>query len=213
MTDLAGPSVTEAYGFAWGELRRSFLELLVVVLVWILVAAPSGWFRESTLGIAYHALVLGPVGLGGMWAFLRAARGQKPEVADLFEPFRTNYAQSVIASLLWGALIAIGTVLFLVPGIIAAVRLSWVPYLVVDEKMEAVAAVRESWERTRDHGWTIFGIGMLAIPILLVGLLLLGVGVIPAGMWVQLAAATYYAAITARERAARAAGVAPAGPV
>jgi uncharacterized membrane protein len=106
------------------------------------------------------------------------------------------------------ALVAIGMVLLVVPGLIALVKLAWVPYLVVDERLDAVAAVRESWERTRGHGWTIFGIFLLAIPLMLVGLLLLIVGIIPALMWVQLASAVLFAAVSTRERLAREAGVA-----
>jgi hypothetical protein len=206
---LSGPSASEAYGYAWGELKRCFLELLLLAVVWALLSAPSGWFRESLVGTAYHVLVLGPVGFGGMYAFLRAARGGTPEIGDLFVAFRGDYVQVVLASLLMGVLISIGFVLLVVPGVIVTVRLAWVPYLVTDEHLDAVAAVRASWERTRGHGWTIFGIFLLAIPIVAVGLVLLVVGVIPALMWVQLASAVLYAAVTTRERAARAAGIDP----
>jgi uncharacterized membrane protein len=206
MSDVTVPNAIESYGAAWRELQRCFLELLLVGVVWLLLSAPSGWLQESVLGLAYHVLVLGPVTFGGMYAFLRTARGGTPEVSDLFVPFQRNYAQAVLASLLVGVLITIGTVLLIVPGIIAAVRLAWVPYLVVDEGLEAVPAIRESWERSRGWGWTIFAIFLIAIPLVLVGLLLLVVGVIPAMMLAQLAAATLYAQVTARERPARAEG-------
>jgi uncharacterized membrane protein len=205
----AGPSATEAYGFAWAELKRCFLELLLVGVVWMLLSVPSGWFGDQLLGMAYHVLVLVPVGFGGMYVFLTAARGGKPEVSDLFIAFRGDYWQAVLAGLLVSVLIGLGTALLVVPGIIAAVRLAWVPYLVTDERLQAVDAIKASWERTRGHGLTIFAIWMLAIPLVLLGLLALGVGVILALMWIQLAAAVLYAAVTTRERVAREAGVAP----
>lgn len=204
-TSLSGPSASEAYAQAWGVLKRCFLELLLLAVVWALLSAPSGWLRESLLGTAYHVLVLGPVGFGGMYAFLRAVRGGTPDVSDLFVAFRGDYVQAVLASLLMGALITIGFVLLVIPGFVAMVRLAWVPYLVTDEHLDAVSAVRGSWERTRGHGWTIFGIFMLAIPLLLVGVLLLVVGVIPALMWAQLASAVLYAAVTSRQGTASAA--------
>lgn len=205
---LSGPSATEAYGYAWAELKRCFLELLLLAVVWALLSAPSGWLGESLLGTAYHVLVLAPVGFGGMYAFLRAARGGTPTVSDLFVAFRGNYLQVVLASLLMGALITIGFILLVIPGFVAMVRLVWVPYLVTDEGLDAVSAVRESWQRSRGHGWTIFGVFVLAIPLLLIGVLLLVVGVIPAMMWAQLASAVLYAAVTSRDRAAREAGLA-----
>lgn len=207
---LSGPSASEAYAQGWQVLKRCFLELLLLAVVWALLSAPSGWFRESLLGTAYHVLVLGPVGFGGMYAFLRAVRGGTPEIGDLFVAFRGDYVQAVLASLLMGVLIAIGFVLLVIPGFVAIVRLAWVPFLVTDEHLDAVAAVRESWERTRGHGWTICGIFLLSIPIVLIGLVLLVVGVIPALMWVQLASAVLYADVTDRGRASRA--VVPAQP-
>ena len=212
MSVPTAPSATEAYGIAWTELKRCFLELLLVGVVWMLLSAPSGWLGERLLGVAYHLLVLGPVGFGGMYAFLRAARGGTPDVGDLFAAFRGDYWQAVLAGLLISALVGIGMVLLVVPGVIAAVRLAWVPYLVIDERLAAVDAVKASWERTRGHGMTIFAIGLLAIPIVLVGLLLLGVGVILSLMWIQLAAAVLYAAVTTRERRRAAAAGAVAAP-
>lgn len=214
MTEMSqsGPSASEAYAQAWGVLKRCFLELLLLAIVWALLSAPAGWFRESLVGAAYQVLVLGPAGFGGMYAFLRAVRGGTPEIGDLFVAFRGDYVQAVLASLLMGLLISIGFVLLVIPGFIAIVRLAWVPYLVTDEHLDAVGAVRESWERTRGHGWTICGIFLLAVPILLIGLVLLVVGVIPALMWAHLATAVLYADVTARRRAQGAVTLAPAQP-
>jgi len=204
-----GPSATEAYGLAWPEVKRCFLELLLLGVVWMLLSLPSGWLGDDLVGIAYHLLVLGPVGFGGMWAFLRTARGGTPDVSDMFAAFRGDYWQAVLAGLLMSVLIGIGTALLVIPGIIAAVRLAWVPYLVIDERLGAVEAIKASWERTRGYGMTIFILWLIAIPIVLLGLLALGVGVIVSLMWIQMAAAVLYAAVTTRDRVAAEAGVDP----
>lgn len=107
------------------------------------------------------------------------------------------------------ALVAIGMVLLVVPGVIAIVRLAWVPYLVIDERFDAIPAVRESWTRTQPYWPTILGILLLAIPLVLVGLLLLLVGAIVALVWAHLASAVLYAAVSTRDRLAREAGVVP----
>lgn len=209
MSEVRDPGAVEAYAAAWPHLKRCFLELLLLAVVWLVVSAPSGWFRHSLFGAAYDVAVLGPVGFGAMYAFLRAARGAVPEAGDLFEPFRRDYLQVVLAGLLVSVLIGIGFLLLVIPGIVALVRLAWVPYIVMDENMEAVAAVRASWERTRGYSWTILGIILLAIPILLLGLVLLGVGVIPALMWVHLASAGLYATVEPGGRAGHGGPVAP----
>jgi hypothetical protein len=93
--------------------------------------------------------------------------------------------------------IVIGFLLFIVPGIVMAVRLSFVPFLVVDEGRGPVDALIASWNRTASYGFTIFSTALLGAFIVLVGLVLLVVGSIPATMLVYLAFASLYAAITA----------------
>src|SRR5262245_48673849 len=93
----AAPSVMDAYRAGWEVLKRFALELLAVSVVWALLSAPTGYLSQSLLGFAYHVLVLGPVMFGGMYAFLRAARGERPEVTDLFVMFRGDYWQAVLA--------------------------------------------------------------------------------------------------------------------
>jgi len=86
--------------------------------------------------------------------------------------------------------------LLIVPGIIFACRLAFVRYLVVDRNMDPVSAIKESWRMTRSHAWDIFALGLLAIPITIAGLICLGVGVIPAIMWIRASFASMYYAVS-----------------
>lgn len=70
---------------------------------------------------------------------------------------RRNYLTIVLSYLLVAAIVIMGFILLIVPGIIFAIRLAFVPYLVMDKGLEPVAAVEKSWNMTRDHGWAIFG--------------------------------------------------------
>ena len=62
--------------------------------------------------------------------------------------------------------------------------------------MDAVAAVKESWEMTRGHSGFIFATGLLAFPILIAGALCFGVGIIPAVIWIRSAFASMYFAVS-----------------
>jgi uncharacterized membrane protein len=150
--------------------------------------------------VLYHLIVLVPLNFGGLYALLRAARGHAPRVGDLFEAFRSAYAQTILTHVLFVALVGAGLVLLVVPGIIIATRLSFVAFLVMDEHLDAGPALRESWRRTLGYGGTIFLVWLLGIPISLAGALLFGVGLIPAGIWIHLAFATLFALVTAAER-------------
>jgi uncharacterized membrane protein len=116
----------------------------------------------------------------------------------MFAGFR-NYWNAVLASLLVGAIIFIGFILLIIPGIIFACKLAFTPYLVVERNMDVIEAIKASWNMTRGHAWKVFFIGLLAIPIAIVGLCLLLIGIIPAIMWITLAFASLYHAVSLSE--------------
>jgi hypothetical protein len=65
--------------------------------------------------------------------------------------------------------------------------------------MEAIKAVKESWRMTDGHALNVFLIGLLAIFIALAGLICLIVGIIPAVIWIELAFASLYHAVSTQK--------------
>jgi len=185
------------------------LELFLIGIIGALIGAFSGiggWLEGAVgaaailgfLGFVYGILVVGPVDYGVSFAHLKAARGDKLEIKDMFEAFR-NYWNAVLANLLVIVIVGVGLVLLIVPGIIFACKLVFTPYLVVDRKMEVIEAVRESWRMTSGHAWKVFLIGLLAILISIAGLICFGVGIIVSIMWIRLALASLYHAVSLAE--------------
>ncbi len=194
----SGLSVTDCYRKAWDRLWEGFVDLLLPLLAWMLIAGFGSWLgrRTGLVGLVFQLAVGLPVGLGAAWVYLRAARGERPEIADLFVAFRANYTQAVVGMALLSAIVGLGMMLLVVPGIFALVRLCLVPYLLVAEHYEPLPALGESWRRTEAHGWPILGALLMTLPIVLVGALLLGVGLIPAAIWIHLALAQIYLEIS-----------------
>ena len=114
---------------------------------------------------------------------------------EMFDGFRHNYMNIILANLLTFAIIGIGIVFLIIPGIIIACRLAFVPYLVMDKNLDPVAAVEKSWEMTKGHGWKIFGMGLLAIPVFIIGLVCFIVGAVVSVMWIYTAFTALYHAI------------------
>lgn len=198
------PGVGSSYSNGWRQLWKYFLELFLIIIISILIALPTavGEIRDSLItpilgmfAVAYGVLIEGPIGYGVSFAYLKAARGDKLKVTDMFEVFR-NYLNAVLAGLLVGIIIVVGLVLLIIPGIIFACKLAFTPYLVVDRKREVIEAVKESWSMTGGHAWKVFFIGLLAIPIGIAGLIFFGVGIIVSIMWVSLALASLYHAVS-----------------
>jgi hypothetical protein len=164
-----------------------------------------GWRGFAVLGVfaillgifslIYSILVVPVFKYGSDIMFVQAARGTRPEFSTLVKGFTENYLHIVLANLLTIALIMLGTMLLIVPGIIIACRLVFVSYLVMDRKLDPIIAVEESWRLTRGHGWTIFAMGILAFFIFLAGMIMLIVGTLPATIWIKSSFASLYEAV------------------
>jgi len=200
------PGVGSSYGNGWGKLWKYFLELFLIGIIGFVIGIPSGmggWTWDATaaftglsfLGFIYSILIVSPVEYGVTFAYLKAARGDKLEIKNIFEAFQ-NYWNAVLASLLVSIIVIIGFFLLIVPGIIFACKLAFTPYLVVDRKMDVMEAVKESWRMTNGHAWKVFLIGLLGIPISIAGLICFGVGIIVSIMWISLAIASLYHSVS-----------------
>ena len=205
-------TISGSYKYAWQQMWKYFLYLFIITIVVGLLEAPVSAVRDSewenTPGIillqvliaAYGLLFLPVIKYGGDLLYLRGMRNEKIEISELFDGFKNNYLNIILANLLTFAIIGIGFVFLIVPGIILACRLVFVSYLVMDKNMEPVAAVEKSWEMTRGHGWKIFGMALLILPIIIAGFLCFIVGVLFAIIWINAAFASMYHAIDLEDK-------------
>jgi uncharacterized membrane protein len=204
-----------SFGYGWQQLWKFFLHLFLIAVVVGIANVPSwgpiggndsintaGFVVLNVLAAVYALLVVPVVNYGADWMYLRFMRDEQPNVADIFTGFKKGYLNIVLASLLVVAICGIGFLLVIVPGIIFACRLAFVPYLVMDKGLDPVAAIEKSWFMTRGHGWRIFFMYLLSIVMVICGLVLLIVPGLFALMWSGTAFASLYHAIDLEEQAA-----------
>jgi uncharacterized membrane protein len=203
-------TISDTFGHGWETLKKYFPEMLLILCLLILFSLPMGLVNAfadqksfgyiffTIFNIAYGLIILAPLSYGANWLYLRAVRGEPFKVQEIFDAYRQTL-QIILARVLVSMVVGIGIVMLIVPGIIFACRLSMVSYLIMERKLEAVEAVRTSWEMTRGHSWTIFGFGIVSIFVVLGGLILLIVGIIPAIMWISLGFAAMYHAISSQK--------------
>ncbi len=156
-------------------------------------------FILGIIAFAYMLLVVPVFKFGKDLIFVHAARNIRPEFETLIRGFKENYLYIILANLLRTALVMLGFIFLIVPGIIIACRLAFVPYLVMDKKLDPIVAVEESWKLTKGYGWTIFFMGFVSFFILILGFALLFVGIIPAIMWINSAFASLYEAVSIKK--------------
>ncbi len=197
------PNISEVYAYGWQVMEKFFWPLVLVAII-------SGAVNPSVkididdfempkiisiiFTLAFLLFVANPINFGADYIFLKAVRNIKFEIREIFDGFK-NYLNVVLAALLSGSIIVAGFIFLIVPGIILACRLAFVPYLVMDKQLEPVKAIEESWRLTKGYGWTIFGMGMLTVPIVLAGIIALIVGVIVSIVWINAAFAAMYQAV------------------
>jgi uncharacterized membrane protein len=204
-----------SFGYGWQQLWKYFLHLFLIAVVvgvanvpaWGFIPSPgpatfgAGFVVLNLMSTVYALLVLPIVTFGGDWLYLRFMRDELANIADMFQGFKKNYLNIVLANLCVWAICGVGFILLIVPGIIFACRLSFVRYLVMDKGLDPVAAIEKSWFMTRGHGWRIFGMYLLTFVMFFCGLLLLVVPGLLVLLWAGAAFASLYHAVDLEDQA------------
>jgi uncharacterized membrane protein len=204
------PGVISVYRYGWKKLWPSFWILFLISLVYFALNSMTSLIPKNIRFLSILSLLYTPpLEYGVVNCYLRVAREGKVIFEDMFNGFK-NYWNTIAAYFLSFLIILGGFILLVVPGIIFACKLAFVPYLVIDRKLGPVAAIKESWNMTEGHAMEVFLIGLVGIPIVIAGLICLIVGVIVSYMWIGMAMASLYYAVSeekARQGAQTAAGV------
>ncbi len=152
----------------------------------------------TSWGLALAVLVTRPLRWGFAYLCLRSVRDEEAHASDALQSFR-RYLDVVIADALILVAVIAGVALFVVPGIYLHLRTRFVPYLILDEGLDFLSAIRESWELSRGVwpgllainalGWLATGVGALAFVV----------GIFPALiLWDLVLASFYHAVLGAR---------------
>jgi uncharacterized membrane protein len=96
--------------------------------------------------------------------------------SDLWNP--EPFWRFLGAEFLVALIIAAGFVLFLIPGVIASVGLSFATYLVVDRGAGPMDAIKESWRITKGNKWQLFLLMLTLVLLNILGIVALIVGVL-----------------------------------
>lgn len=182
-----------------GNLLMPFLAVLIVSL--ITGALNSGYVIKNSDGTVsavgsisslVDVIISGFLSFGLASYFLKFIRSGKTELESLFDGTK-NIGACIIAGLLSSVIIAVGFILLIVPGIIAALRLSMTFYILVDNPdMSATDAMKRSNELMKGRCGELFMMHLSFILWYLGVAVTAGILYIYVGPYVATALAMYY---------------------
>jgi hypothetical protein len=203
------PTIGGCFEEGWRVLKNNFLILLLAIIVAGIIDAPMGinqmdWDDSDSfqiglsafkfLGFIYYFLVITPFNYGVDWMFLKASRKTEPQFEEILDGFK-KYLFVILSHLLVIGIVGVGFLFLIIPGIYLACKLIFVPFLIMDKKVDPIQAVKLSFYLSKGYFWTIFGMAILSLFVLILGFICLFVGVFVSLVWIHSAFAVLYKAV------------------
>lgn len=215
MAKPRGLPLGESIQFGWNTLRSSALFVIGVTLVAFFVPTIIEWAGDRAFdrgiqefGMSVIAtLISSTFALGLAKIYLRFTDAEKPIFENLFDGLARLHIYIAAMIIMWIA-VFMGLVLLVVPGIIFLLRLWFVGFVVVDERVGPLEAIQRSWDITRGYTMDLF-----LLFILLLGLNLLGLIALVVGLLVTLPITGLALAYVYRHIKPKASAETPAAPV
>jgi len=147
----------------------------------------------SIAGILYMILFGNVIKVGISGIRLKAYHKESFRIVDLFSGLK-SYKKDIGTMALYTLFITLGFMCFFVPGIIVALGLYEVPYMLAeDPNISGMEAIRRSWENMKGHKGELFVLHLSFIGWILLTILTFGVlAIFYAGPYMSLAEAGFY---------------------
>ena len=166
----------------------------------------------ATIGGLATILVMGPLSVGMAHYFLRVTDRNNPQIADLFAEFK-NFGNTVVLNLLTGLFTFLWTLLFIIPGVIAAISYAMAPYIMAEHpEIKPLDAINMSKQMMRGNKGKYFALQLSFIGWYLLCLLTLGIGFLFVAPYVSAATAEFFNEVSGKNVEKMNAGVSPDGP-
>jgi len=192
-------SIGEALGFGWDVMKKNFWFFAGYLVIYFVVEGILSNINNNqslsagVRGFVFLIYMLVTVLFVG-WQTkmsLKFANGEKGEYSDINVGLK-QYLNLILSTLVTGIVVILGLILLVFPGIIWGLTFSMTQWLVIDKKIGAFAALRESSRITRGVKWQLFVFGLACFGVMILGLLALGLGIFAAFPTVIIAEAYVY---------------------
>lgn len=185
-------SIDEAISHGWHLFKtRPWFFVGITLLTMIVAGIANNTDKREAFAAPVHitfvfglvsvaaAIVNVILSIGAQKIYLKTEASEKPLFKELFAYHDVMLIIRVIAGgILYALIVLIGLILFIVPGIIFAIKYSFQYLLIIDKGLGPVEALRESAKLTKGHKWQLLLFGVVLGIINVFGALLFGVGLL-----------------------------------
>lgn len=155
-------------------------------------------FSWKDVVIVALSILLMPISLGLIWAWVDLSRGKKIGFGHLLEPYKTMFGKSILVSLLQGILLFLWFLLLVIPGIIKSFSYMMTYYILRDEpELSSLQAITKSRKMMDGHKGEAFVLGLSFIGWILLGIVTIGIGFLWIAPYMSVTYAHFYNTIRA----------------
>lgn len=175
-------TIKEAVHFGWNAFKKDpwfFIGVTAVLMAFSMVVnglTGGGHGFGAFLGFLISLLASTVVAVAYTRLALSTVAGAHVGWDGLWAP--QFYFSMLGTTILQSALVLVGFILLIIPGIIASLLLSLSQLSVVDKNLSPVDAIKESYRLTRPHLWQMFLFVLTLMVLNILGLIALVVGLL-----------------------------------
>jgi uncharacterized membrane protein len=174
----------EAIKFGWEKMKKHFWFFVgLLILTCLIQIIPSGIaniFKQKVF-ILYVVLIIAAwviqiiVRMGVIKITLDVVDKEEANLNKLFSCTQL-LGKFILGAILYGLIVAAGLILFIIPGIIWAIKYQFFSYLIIDKNLGPLEAIKKSGEITSGNKGKLFWLGILFFLINVVGAICLLIG-------------------------------------
>jgi uncharacterized membrane protein len=205
--------VKESVRFGWNTMKANigfFIALLLIA--WVITGGTQlmgAYLKEKipflSVILFIIAIILGMgITLGLTKIAIMFADSEKGEIGDLFSCFRL-LLRYIVATIIYCAIVMVGLLLLVFPGIIWGIKFFYYPYLIVDKDEGIIGSLRASSQITMGAKWDLLVLFILLALINILGVVCLFVGLFVTVPITMVATAVAYRSLESQETGAPAA--------
>lgn len=185
-------SYKEALRYGWRTTLKNFWFFLGIMVVtfgldYILGLIQDAIFKDDNaatgIALVIFALIRWIISLeisiATIAIILKIIDKNKTDFNDLFSFFKAELLlRYFLLSALYGLIVIIGTILFIIPGIYFGIKYGFAPYIFIDKKTGVWESFKLSAKLTEGIKWKLFWFQALMILIIIAGIFALMIGLL-----------------------------------